>query len=215
MNIFINFKNYPSGLGMKQNELLNFLEELSLSSPIFPSTFHLVVPATEIAPIWEKYSFPLWAAHCDPVETTRATGWISAEMIKEAGAIGTMLNHSEHRLPYPTLLKTTEICRRHDLKVLVCCQSVSEGKKYTTELKPDFLAYEPPELIGSKTNSVISKEKEIKELLSLPFKPSLILGAGIHSKKDMSLGEKLGGAGILISSAVMEGNQEEIKKLLG
>lgn len=211
---------------MKQIELLDFLESLLLpsfpSTPSFPSpTLNLVVPATEIAPIWERYSFPLWSQHCDPVETTRATGWVSAEMVKEAGACGTILNHSEHRLPFSTLVKTVEICRAHRLKILVCCQSVDQGKKIAAEIKPDFLAFEPPELIASKTESVISKEKEIRELVSflssipsLPSKPSLIIGAGIHTHTDIKKSKEFGAAGILIASAIMEGNKEEIKKLL-
>jgi triosephosphate isomerase len=85
------------------------------------------------------------------------------------------------------------------------------------------LAYEPPELIASKTASVISKENEIKELISffnssipsLPSIPSLTLGAGIRTHEDIEKSKEFGAAGILISSAVMEGNQEEIKKLLG
>lgn len=226
MNIFINFKAYPAGIGQRQTEILDFLDELSLSSLNSPRSLHLqlVVPPTEIAPIWEKYSFPLWAEHCDPVETTRATGWVSVEMIKEAGAIGTMLNHSEHRLPFSTLEKTVEICRQKNLKILICCQNVDEGKTFAEKLKPDFLAYEPPELIASRAASVISKEKEIIELVRTvvachPVAPSLsrgevVVGAGIHIHQDILEAEKFGAAGILISSAIMEGNKEEIKKLL-
>jgi triosephosphate isomerase len=227
MNIFINFKNYPSGLGQKQTELLDFLDELVPlhlnSSNHLDSKFkilnsvNLVVPATEIAPIWEKYSFSLWSEHCDPVDSTRATGWISAEMIQEAGACGTMLNHSEHRLPFSTLEKTVAICRQKNLKVLICCQSVEEGKKFARELKPDFLAYEPPELIASKTASVISNKNSLSSLISLISLTSpipLVVGAGIRSHRDIQEAEKLGAAGILIASAVMEGNKEEIKKLL-
>jgi triosephosphate isomerase len=232
MKIFINFKNYPSGIGEKQVEILDFLEELSLSSPSSfssvspspsslssPRSLHLqlVVPATEIAPIWEKYSFPLWSQHCDPVDSTRATGWVSAEMIKEAGAVGTMLNHSEHRLPFSTLQKTVEICRQKNLKILICCQNVEEGKLFAEKLKPDFLAYEPPELIASKTTSVISSKNSLSSLITLislsPQIP-LVVGAGIHTHADILEAEKLGARGILIASAIMEGNQEEIKKLL-
>lgn len=224
MNVFINFKNYPSGMGQKQVELLDFLEETfstTLTSPTSPmSSFplHLLVPSTDIAPIWEKYNFPLWSQHCDPVETSRATGWISAEMLKEAGACGTMLNHSEHRLPWGTLQKTAEICREKGLKVLICCQTVTEGKKIAAELKPDFLAFEPPELIASKTQSVISDSTSRTSLTSLisqiPPTVSLLVGAGIRTHADIQEAQKLGASGVLLASAVMEGKKEEIKKLL-
>lgn len=233
MDIFINFKNYSSGIGEKQVELLDFLESLHFSS--YPSSslslraeglspkiynLHLVVPSTEISPIWQKYSFNLWAEHADPVEEEQKTGWISPLMIKEAGARGVMLNHCEHRLPQSVLEKTVEICRRQNLKVMICCQTEKEAINYS-KLNPDFLAFEPPELIASKTKSVISKEKEIKKLISTlspityPIKPTpLIIGAGIHNRADIKKSAELGAAGVLISSAIMQGNKNDIRKLL-
>lgn len=251
--IFINFKIYPAGLGEKQRELLDFLESLTPLSfgsatnyrPASPTGglqttnfFHLIVPPTEIAPIWENYNFPLWGQHCDPIENPRATGWISATMLKEAGAIGAMLNHSEHPLPIGVVAKTIDVCRENGLKTLVCCRSVAEGRAIAT-LNPDFLAYEPPELIASRADSVTSKKKEIEELVSFlksrasltppasfdatssstsPISsfsyPFLLIGAGIRTHADILESEKLGASGVLLSSAVMEGGKEEIKKLL-
>src|SRR5689334_19784075 len=39
-----------------------------------------------------------WAQHVDGEERGRATGWCPAEVAREAGATGTMLNHAEHKL---------------------------------------------------------------------------------------------------------------------
>ncbi len=236
MQIFINFKNYSSGIGEKQRELLDFLESLSFSKTRFSSahnskflilnSINLVTPATEISPIWQNYNFPLWSQHCDPVENARATGWISAEQIKKAGGIGTMLNHSEHRLPFHVLKNTVQICHEHELKTLICCQNVEEGKKFAKELHPDFLAYEPPELIASKIDSVTSKSREIQELTAFlsshcandtqhNASPTVFLiGAGIREKEDIKTAENLGAKGILLASSVMEGTKKEIKKLL-
>lgn len=221
MKIFINFKAYPAGIGQRQIELLDFLDSFVVPPdyPDLPASpdFHLVVPATEIAPIWEKYNFPLWAQHCDPVETARATGWISAQMLQEAGAVGTMLNHSEHRLPFSIMEKTVAICRQNNLKILICCQNVEEGRMFVEKLKPDFLAFEPPELIASKTESVISNPPSHASLTSLISQISptpFLIGAGIHTQADILEAEKLGVAGVLLSSAVMEGGKEEIEKLL-
>lgn len=243
MDIFINFKNYSSGVGQKQRELLDFLE--SISFPSFPTSFsitksssatypspynlspktynlNLVVPASELSPIWQNYDFPLWSEHCDPVISSRATGWTSAEQIKEAGGIGTMLNHSEHRLPFHILKTTVQICHEHGLKVLICCENEKEAILYS-KLKPEYLAYEPPELIASKTASVASKSEEIKKIIQSlpPNSPNslnhpilFLLGAGIHSQEDIEKSKKLGASGILISSSIMEGTHEEIKKLL-
>ncbi len=216
MKIFINFKAYPSGLGLAQRELLDFLEQQPLTSPISPTSLHLIVPATEILEIHQNYSLPVWAQHCDPVKTTRATGWVSAEMLKEAGAVGTLLNHSEHRLP-PNVLKTTVgLCARHALQTIICCQTVEEGKTYAA-LRPTYLAFEPPELIASKTASVISNptsHTSLTSLISLVSPLPLVVGAGIRTRKDIKEASKLGAAGVLLSSVIMEGNQKNIKRLL-
>jgi triosephosphate isomerase len=223
MTFFINFKNYTSGLGEKQVELLDFLEEISLNSPNSHSSLpNLVVLPTELSPIWQKYNFPLWSQHCDPVKSSKATGWISAEMVKEAGGVGTMLNHSEHRLPFSIIKSTTEICHEHGLKVLICCENEKEAILYSG-LHPEYLAYEPPELIASITQSVTSKSPEIQKIVAflshntIPYNLSpitFLIGAGIRTKEDIKIGEKLGAGGILISSSIMEGTKEEIKKLL-
>jgi triosephosphate isomerase (TIM) len=241
MNIFINFKNYSSGIGEKQRELLDFLESISSSSlptsfsiskndpvsypshyPLPTTTYNLVVPTSELSPIWQKYNFPLWSQHCDPVKISQSTGWISSEMIKEAGGIGTMLNHSEHRLPFHVLKNTTQICHQHGLKVLICCENEKEAIIYSG-LHPEYLAYEPPELIANKTQSVTSKSSEIQKILSyLKSSPTtynlqpttFLIGAGLHSREDINKSESLGAAGILIASSIMEGSHEEIKKLL-
>jgi triosephosphate isomerase (TIM) len=233
MNTFINFKNYTSGIGEKQRELLDFLESLSATNNpsssipnskfLIPNSIQLVVPPTELSPIWQKYNFPLWSEHCDPVKNSKSTGWISTEQIKEAGGIGTMLNHSEHRLPFSVIKQTTEICHEHNLKVLICCENEKEAIMYSG-LHPEFLAYEPPELIANKTQSVTSKTKEIRQIVSFlksssptPYSlPTItfLIGAGIRSKEDIKIGKSLGAQGILISSSIMEGSHEEIKKLL-
>ena len=75
-----------------------------------------------------------------------------------------------------------------------------------TSLNPDFISYEPPELIGNKDTSVatakadvIAQAVEISKKSGIP----LIVGAGVHSALDVKKCLSLGAVGIAVASDVM------------
>jgi triosephosphate isomerase len=78
-----------------------------------------------------------------------------------------------------------ETLRGLNMKSLVFASDIEELKKVLV-LKPDFVSYEPPELIGSRDKSAVTERPEvISEAVELSKKESvpLIVGAGIHSRK--------------------------------
>ncbi len=90
---------------------------------------------------------------------------------------------------------------------ILCVKDVAEVKKYV-KLNPDYIAIEPPELIGS--GKAISKEKP-----DLIFKAAdiiknaknstkLLCGAGIVSGEDVSKAIELGSKGILVASGIIK-----------
>ena len=90
---------------------------------------------------------------------------------------------------------------------IVCVKDIAEVKKYV-RLDPDFIAIEPPELIGSGKS--VSKEKP--ELIvkaasivnSSKNKTKLLCGAGIVSGEDVSKAIELGSKGILVASGIIK-----------
>jgi triosephosphate isomerase len=90
---------------------------------------------------------------------------------------------------------------------VVCVKDVAEAKKYA-KLNPDYIAIEPPELIGS--GKAVSKEKP--ELItksadavnSAKNKTKLLCGAGIVSGQDVTKALELGSKGILVASGIIK-----------
>lgn len=80
------------------------------------------------------------------------------EALKEAGAVGTMLNHSERRL---TLAEISGAISRADevgLATMVCTDSPREAAA-VAQLAPNIVLAEPPALIGGD-RSVASEMRE-------------------------------------------------------
>ena len=90
---------------------------------------------------------------------------------------------------------------------IVCVKDVSEAKKYS-KLNPDYVAIEPPELIGS--GKAVSKEKPdliikaASAIKTVNNKTNLLCGAGIVSGEDVSAAISLGSKGILVASGIVK-----------
>src|SRR4030042_2045269 len=91
--------------------------------------------------------------------------------------------------------------------------NIEEGQAIL-EARPGFLAYEPPEFIGNRTNSVASVKPEVikdftKAIKGIP----VLVGAGIHSQQDVKTALELGAKGILVATDVVLAKKPE-KELL-
>ena len=93
--LIINMKVYPEVLGKRALELAKVAEsvsrELGVSIAVAP-------PVTELRLVAENVEIPVYAQSGDPVEPGARTGHVPLEFIKETGASGVILNHSENRL---------------------------------------------------------------------------------------------------------------------
>jgi triosephosphate isomerase (TIM) len=160
----------------------------------------LGVQASDIYEIAKKTKLKVYAQHVDYFEPGRNTGYILPEAVKKDGAIGTFLNHSEHKLSYDVLKKTIARCKKVGLKTLVFANSLNEAAR-VQKLHPNYLAIEPPELVGGKKS--VSKEKpELISSIKRKIKMKFLVGAGIHTGVDVEIAMKLGAAGVAVSSAI-------------
>jgi len=197
--VFVNFKTYKEGTGEEAVKLARICQEVSKKTSL------KIIPLVQAADIFRLANLGLevWAQHLDDINFGPNTGQVLSQAILAAGARGTILNHSENKLPTPVIGSILNRCRRLELKSLVCSESVEEAKEIV-EFKPDFLAYEPPEFIGSRTTSVSTAKPEvirdfIKEIKKIP----VLVGAGVHSKKDVEVALNLGAKGILVATDVV------------
>jgi triosephosphate isomerase len=210
--IFVNFKTYESGTGGKALLLSKIIEEVSKETgvKIIP-----VVQSSDIREIVSTVSIEVWTQKIDPVEFGAHTGSIIPEAVFEDGAIGTFLNHSENRFnDFEILAKAHDRAKEVGLKTLIFAKDLEELTKVSS-LKPDYISYEPPELIGSTDISVATAKPEIIQKASVISKQvgiPLIVGAGVHSFQDVKKCLELGAVGIAVASDVM--NAEDPRKEL-
>lgn len=214
--IFLNFKTYESGTGEKAILVAKIAEEVSKESGI------KIIPVVQTADIKEIVSstqIEIWAQKVDPVTYGAHTGSVLPESVFEDGAIGTVLNHSENRFnDFEILSLAHKRAKEVGLKTLIFTKDLEELQK-VSELKPDFISYEPPSLIGSKDVSVATSEPEIISkavIISKNFGIPLIVGAGVHSKSDVKKCIELGVTGIAVASDVMlsDNPKEELLDLV-
>lgn len=207
--IFVNFKTYREGSGGAAVGLMKILESVSKSSQI---KIIPVVQALDLREFSEQSDLELWVQNIDPVEYGAHTGAILPEAVLEDGAMGTFLNHSEHKFAdFALLQKSVGRARDVGLKTLIFAADLEELKKVAS-LRPDYIAYEPPELVGSTTISVaqahpdvIQKATEIAQNERLP----LVVGAGVHSQDDVRTSLRLGAVGVAVATDIVKAEDPE------
>ena len=116
---------------------------------------------------------------------------------------GTLLNHSDYLLPWNELAIQSSQCTIADIPFCICVNSFQEAIK-ASKLLPDYIAYEPRELIGNKDKSVSSEKPDIIQHLTSNIKIPVLIGAGIHSPEDIKIGLKLGAKGFLLATDVVK-----------
>ncbi|HJX45885.1 MAG TPA: triose-phosphate isomerase [Patescibacteria group bacterium] len=211
--IFVNFKTFKEGTGVNAVSLAKLLYLVA------SQTQHKVIPvvqASDIKEVVETCGLEVWVQKIDPVEFGASTGSILAEAVFEDGAVGTFLNHSEAKFrDFSMLEKAHARALGVGLKTLVFAQDLSELKEIVN-LKPTFVAYEPSELIGSKTISVSQAHPEIIEKaasIARDARIPLVVGAGVHSNNDVRISLKLGAIGVAVATDIVKAENPE-KELL-
>ena len=202
--IFVNFKTYPESSGDNAVEFAKLLKTVSAETnvPI------IACPQEEDMRSVADTGIEVWAQHVDDVERGRATGWFPSQIAKESGAIGTLLNHSEHKLDFAVLKSTHARAKESGLKTLIFAADVEEAKKVEV-LAPNYIGYEPPELIGSKETSVArAKPQVIKDVVDALTVP-VIVGAGVKDSKDIKTSLDLGAVGVALASGLVKSDDQK------
>lgn len=202
--LFINFKTYKESSGERALDLLADIEAASREAGI---KVIAAVSAADIREATMTSPLEIWAQHVDPVEYGPHTGAVLPEAVLADGAMGTFLNHSENKYEdFEALKKVVLHCKKLNLKTLVFAGDINELKK-VLELKPDYVSYEPPELVGSKTTSVAEAKPEVIALavqLAHKARTPLIVGAGIKSQEDVKVSISLGADGVAVASDIVK-----------
>lgn len=205
--ILINFKTYLEGTGRRALELAEMAQKVSDEIDI---CIGLAPQYTDIAQIARSVSLPIFSQHIDQCAPGSFTGHVLLEAIKEAKAIGTLINHSERRLNLSDIDAT--IRRTKDLELIsVVCTNNTSVSASAAALEPDFIAIEPPELIG--TGIPVSKAKPqiitqtIEQVKKINSTVMVLCGAGISKGVDVRAALKLGTNGVLVASGIVKAKE--------
>ncbi|MCK4327771.1 MAG: triose-phosphate isomerase [Candidatus Diapherotrites archaeon] len=202
--LVINFKAYQESTGASAVELARKIAGVSSEVILCPQYFDI----KEIAGLGN----PVYAQHVDALSFGSRTGWIVPEAVKAAGAVGTLINHSEHTVGIGKAGEAVKRCREAKVQSLVCVPDVAAVVE-AAKLEPDMIAIEPPELIGSGISVSQAQPKLIEEAVESAGGVTLLCGAGVSTAEDVKKAVGLGAEGVLVASAIVKSPEPE--KLVG
>jgi triosephosphate isomerase len=164
-------------------------------------------PATDLFCIQKEVGIPVWAQAADPVEPGSRTGHVTLEMLQNAGAEGLLINHSERRLEMTDIGWLVAKAGKLNMDSCVCTADAAVSKACAA-FGPDFIAVEPPELIGGDISVTTSNpdvvRKSVEEVRKVDPNVKVLCGAGVKTGKDVSKALELGAHGVLLASGVVK-----------
>ncbi len=204
----INCKNYEKVSGDGIIKLVNTAERVSKKYKVKIA----IAPPQHLIGLVAKSSIPILAQHVDDSPVGSTTGYVIPELLKKSKVKGSLINHSEHRIPGREIKRLVLKLRELGMISVLCVKDMAELQRYA-KLNPDYIAIEPPELIGS--GKAVSKErpelitKAAKAVKSAGNNTRLLCGAGIVSGEDVARAAELGSKGILVASGIIRAKNWE------
>ena len=161
----------------------------------------------------------LKAYPCDPVAVAEAAAAVAGDTgvriavapqaahiaaVADAGAAGTLINHSERRRKLADVDGSLRAAVRAGLETVVCANNPRQVAA-ATALEPDAVAVEPPALIG--TSRPVSQADPAVVTDSIEAAGAVgdvpvLCGAGISTGDDLAAAGDLGADGVLLASGV-------------
>jgi triosephosphate isomerase len=206
--LIINLKTYERGLGEAALRLATIAENVSNDTGV---CIAIAPQFTDLATMTKEVRIPIFAQHIDPILPGSHTGHILPEAVKAAGAVGTLINHSERQLSLKAIQDSVERAKDVELLSLVCADT-PEKTSEVASLKPDMVAIEPPELIGTGIPVSKAKPEIVERAVNLVRNRDstipVLCGAGISKGEDVAAALRLGAQGVLLASGVVKAKNQ-------
>ncbi len=198
--IIVNYKAYRKAIGKNAEDITEKIERGAEGR---------VIVAPQTADLSLETDLEVFAQHIDGFDTGSHTGSNQIKALKEK-ATGSLINHSEKRLEDEKIRRSVEKCKQEGLSSVVCAQTPEECEKYA-KFSPDYIAFEPPELIGG--NKAVSTEEPeiIEKAVEKSADVKNLTGAGIKTREDVKKSIELGCEGVLIASGVIKAEDVQAK----
>lgn len=204
MFVLVNLKAYdcdPVAIAETAQEVR---EESGARIAVAPQTAHLERAS--------ETGVETWAQHVSPTGHGSHTGSALAEAAVDAGAVGTLLNHSENRLKLADIDASLAAADRAGLETVACANDPAQCKAVGA-LGPDAVAVEPPALIGGD-ESVSTADPDVvtaavDAVSEIDAEIDVFCGAGISTGDDVESAADLGATGVLLASGVAKADDPE------
>ena len=194
--IFLSLKTYKESTGEAAIKLLSCVKKISEETEV---KIISAVQPTDIYRIKKELGIEVWAQHMDPIDPGKNMGWLSPYSLKEAGATGVVINHSEHKVSDEIIKNTLEKAKQYNLKTVLIGNSVDMILKFAS-WQPDYLSYEREDMVGGGISMLTQEVENVKKLVSA-LKIPLMIGAGISTGEDIKTALALGAKGAILASA--------------
>jgi triosephosphate isomerase len=152
----------------------------------------LAVQPRDIPELTKQTSLPLFIQDC---ETNNGYDFQRAR--------GILLNHPEKKLPEAQLRKKIEEAQERDLEVIVCSTNLEEAVTLHETYHPHYVAIENEDLIGKPHSFADFCPHLVSDAVGR-IENRLLFGGGMKGAGDIHCVVHRGGAGVLVSSAVVK-----------
>ncbi len=207
--IVVNFKVYQEAEGDRAYRLAKMVQRVSAESGVLMA---VCPPQMWAAPIARVLEIPVYAQSVDPIPPGAGTGMITPSMLHSTDIAGTLVNHSEHRVPYDNIEKSVSMCSELGLHTIVCAENTEEAATLA-RYGPEMIAVEPPGLIGGDISVTTADPTIVSDTVGAvhAVKPNVavLCGAGVKNGDDVRAALDLGAKGVLLASGVVKSKDPE------
>jgi triosephosphate isomerase len=197
--VVVNFKTYSTALGSAAQRLAQQMAATNSNARMVA-----VVSAFDLSSISSISGLEVWSQHLDPVGQGSHTGWLEPETAIERGAVGTIINHAEHKVSIDHVSKLMSMLPE-GFPICACAADVEEARALA-KLGPTFIAVEPPELIGGDISVTSADPAIVSDTVAAvkEVNPNVrvLCGAGVKNGADVAMAIELGTEGVLLASGV-------------
>ncbi len=207
--IIINMKTYAEACGAEGQKLAILSEGISKSSG---ASIALAPQQIDLGLYADRFDIPIFSQHVYNAKQGSTTGRTTPEAINSIGCAGTLINHSEYRLPAEDVEALVSRCRDLGLTTIVCTKDAEESRQYA-KFGPDFIAVEPPELIGGDISVTTANPEVVADSVRLVKDAApevkVLCGAGVKNGQDVRKAIELGADGVLLASGVVKADDQQ------
>jgi triosephosphate isomerase len=200
--IVVNLKAYQVSRGAGALAIAMALEDVASETGV---AFAVAPNAFDVRLLAGGTSIPVFAQSVDAVSEGSHTGHLTPEAAREAGAVGSLVNHSENRLRLADIEHVVERLTQAGLDSIVCTNNATVSRA-AAAVRPTFVAVEPPELIGGDVSVSTARPELVSDSVAMvkAVDPGVrvLCGAGVKTGLDIRMSLELGAEGVLLASGV-------------